>query len=295
MANTYTDQFYTMDPAHPPVAGTLFTVTDSRFTDFGEDGKISSDGQDTFEGYVIRAVWEDDTITVNIPGQGVVTVTGVTFYMHGHAPVFTPTDGSALQDVTFISSTFVIVDTQLDLDDLALACFTPGTLIDTITGACPIEQIKMRDLVRTADDGFQPVRWIGRRRVKAIGRFAPVRIRRGALGNRRDLLVSPQHRVLVQGWVAQLYAGQDDVLVPALHLVDGVQVTRQLGGQVDYLHLGFDSHSLICSEGIWTESHYASAAGRAEHDALFGARTLKIARPMAQKHESQLMAASMLS
>lgn len=295
MATSYTDQFFVIDPGNPPKAAVQLNVQTSQFTDSTDDGIIGQGGHDTFEGHTIYAVWEGDTITVDIPGEGLVTVTGVTFYMYGHAPVFTPTDGTVLQDATFVSSTYVTVKTQLDLNDLAPACFTPGTLIDTIVGPVPVEQIGLGDLVQTADDGFQPVRWLGRRTVAAVGRFAPVCIRRGVLGNTRDLWISPQHRILIQGWAAELYAGQSGVLVPALHLVDGVGVRQQSGGHVTYLHLGFGRHVLVRSEGIWSESHFASAAGRHEGRELFPGMALKTVRPIAQKHESLVLAASVLS
>ncbi|PKP79611.1 MAG: 2,3,4,5-tetrahydropyridine-2,6-carboxylate N-succinyltransferase [Alphaproteobacteria bacterium HGW-Alphaproteobacteria-2] len=95
-------------------------------------------------------------------------------------------------------------------------CFVRGTRIETPGGEVAVEALAVGDLVNTLDDGPRPVRWVGRRRVAAEGRFAPVRIREGALGVRRDLWVSPQ--------------------------------------QVDYFHLLFDNHQVIRAEGLETES-----------------------------------------
>jgi hypothetical protein len=297
MATNYSDQFYTMDPGNPPGPGTALQVSTHEFTDKTDDGIISKSGEDLFEGQKITHVWEGDTVTVNIPGQGEVTVTGVTFYVQGQGPVFTPTDGTNLQDATFVSSTYVTISTQLDLDDLAPACFTPGTWIDTVQGRVAVEQIRVGDLALTFDGTYCPVRWTGRRTVAAQGAFAPVCIARGAMGNLRDLVVSPQHRVLIQGWTAQLYAGQDEVLVAACHLTGLDGISRMPGGHVTYLHLGFDAHALIRSEGLWTESHFASAAARAEK-ALFPdptgavAPVVRAVRPTARKAEAYVMSAS---
>lgn len=296
MPTSYTDQFYVIDPGNPPARGTGLTVQNSSFVDNNDDGFIGTGAGDTFAGSTVTAVWVNDTVTVRIFGVGQVTVTGVTFYVSGQPAVFTPTDGTILQDATFIRSTFVNTSTQVAVGSLAPACFTPGTLIDTIDGPRPIETICVGDLVLTADSGYQPVIWVGRGKVAAQGRFAPIRISAGALGNDRDLIVSPQHRVLIEGWAAELYAGQDAVLVPAKHLVDGRKIHVMEGGQVEYLHLAFDNHALVRSEGIWTESHFATAASLDEAQAVFGETpaSLQLVRPEAMRHESLSMSASLL-
>lgn len=295
MPTSYTDQFFVMDPGNPPSAGTPLTVQTFNFIDVDDDGFISPG--DTFNGATINSVWLGDEITVFVPGTGNVTIQGVTFYVDGQPAVFTPTDGSILQDGIFQSSTFVNVSTQVDVSNLAPPCFTPGTLIETIDGLRPVEDLCEGDLLRTADDGYQPIVWIGRCKVPAQGKYAPIRIARGAMGNTRDLIVSPQHRILVEGWAAELYTGQDAVLVAARHLVDGKKVHVIEGGYVDYIHLGFAEHVLIKSEGIWTESHFASVAGLAEAEALFPdhVQEVLLVRPAAQRHESKLIAACVLS
>jgi Ca2+-binding RTX toxin-like protein len=143
-----------------------------------------------------------------------------------------------------------------------IICFTPGTLIATPRGARRIEDLAPGDLVVTRDHGLQPVRWIGQRTVAAEGRFAPIRLRPGTLmGLERDLVVSPQHRMLFQGYRAQLLFGDSEVLVPALHLVDGKAVTRDEGGEVTYVHLLFDQHEVIFAEGTATESFHPGDIG----------------------------------
>jgi hypothetical protein len=69
------------------------------------------------------------------------------------------------------------------------------------------------------------------------------------------MLVSPQHRVLIEGARAEMYFGESEVLVPAKHLVGMAEVTRALPEDgVTYVHILFDRHEIVQSEGIWTES-----------------------------------------
>ncbi len=296
MPSTYSDQFWVMDPGSPPPPGTSLTVQIFDFTDLSDDSQNCCGGYDRFEGGRITHVWNGDTITVALGDGSQVTVTGATFYVSGRPPAFTPTDGTVLEDATFVSSTSVKVSTQQDLEDLAPACFTPGTRIDTAFGGVPVELIREGDLVRTAEHGFLPVRWIGHQRVQALGRFAPVRFAPGVLGNIRGLTVSPQHRVMLSGWAAELHSGETDILVPACHLIDGRRVRVMTGGTVDYIQLGFDAHALVRSEGVWTESHFASAAAPAEGTALFPghAACRTMARSVPPWHESRVIGASAL-
>ncbi len=154
------------------------------------------------------------------------------------------------------------VDTDTVFINL-LICLARGTLVETPYGAQRIERLRVGDLVSTLDDGPQPVRWIGSRKVRRAELVAdpilrPIRIRAGALGDNmpwRDLRVSPQHRVLQSGWQAQLFYGEDEVLAPARSLVDGKTIhVDEDATEVEYFHLLFDRHQVILSEGAPTES-----------------------------------------
>ncbi|SDD39946.1 Hint domain-containing protein [Paracoccus isoporae] len=145
-------------------------------------------------------------------------------------------------------------------------CFAAGTLIATDRGLRPVEQLCEGEMVKTRDNGSQPVRWIGCSRVDAgalsdTPSLLPIRILKGALGKgapNRDLVVSPQHRVLVRSRIAQRMFGTDEVLVAAKHLLslDGVEVEQPADG-VAYYHIMFDRHEIIYSNGLETESLYA--------------------------------------
>ena len=153
---------------------------------------------------------------------------------------YTVTDGTDT-DVGMVSATSV-------------PCFVAGTLIATPDGERAAETLMPGDLVLTQDDGPQPLRWIGSRTVAATGKFAPIHIRAGTFGTHRDLLVSPLHRVLIRDSLAEILFGEAEVLVAARDLVNDRSVTRREGGQVEYVHLMFDRHQVVFSEGLGTES-----------------------------------------
>lgn len=136
----------------------------------------------------------------------------------------------------------------------SVPCFVAGTLIRTPEGEVPVETLQPGDLVLTQDDGAQPLRWIGRRRVMAAGDFAPIRIAAETFGVHRELLLSPLHRVLIRDSLAELLFGEREVLVAARDLVNDRSVRRIEGGEVEYVHILFDRHQVVFSEGLPTES-----------------------------------------
>jgi hypothetical protein len=136
----------------------------------------------------------------------------------------------------------------------SIPCFVAGTLIATPDGQRPVETLCLGDMVVTKDDGPQPLRWMGSRTVEAQDNFAPIRIRANTFGQHDELLVSPEHRVLIRDSVAELLFGEQEVLVAAKDLVNDRSVTRRVGGQVTYVHLMFDRHQVVYSEGLATES-----------------------------------------
>ena len=147
---------------------------------------------------------------------------------------------------------------------VACVSFSRGTHITMASGAQkPIEELSVGDVVLTRDDGPQAIRWIGQSTVRAIGEFAPIRIKAGTLHNENDLLVSPDHRLFIYQRFDALGAGRNEVLVRARHLVNGDTVTRQSGGFVDYFQLLFDQHHIIFAEGIAAETFLVDTRTRA--------------------------------
>ena len=141
-------------------------------------------------------------------------------------------------------------------------CFTPGTRIATPKGERKVEELVAGDRVITRDNGIQEIRWVGQRDMtgaefERATHLRPVLIREGALGNdlpERDMMVSPNHRILVANDKSALYFEEREVLVAAKHLtdLDGVDVVDVSG--TTYVHLMFDQHEVILSDGTWTES-----------------------------------------
>lgn len=143
-----------------------------------------------------------------------------------------------------------------------IMCFTPGTMIATDKGEVAVETLKPGMRVFTRDNGLQKLRWAGRRdltraELAARPEFNPVLIRQGALGRGlpdRDMLVSPNHRMLITSDLAAVMFDDREVLVAAKHLtiMDGVDIVE--ADCVSYIHLMFDHHEVILGDGTWTES-----------------------------------------
>jgi hypothetical protein len=156
-------------------------------------------------------------------------------------------------------------------DDSPLAggviCFTPGTRIATPDGSRRIETLAPGERILTKDDGPQEVIWAGHRKMTGARLFAmphlrPVRLTAGALGIERpedDLLVSPQHRMLVSGAAAQALFNDPEVLVTAKDLVNGrsIYVDTTLR-EVTYVHILLARHQVVWANGLETESFHPS-------------------------------------
>lgn len=151
-------------------------------------------------------------------------------------------------------------------------CFTRGTLIETSDGLIPVEQLVAGQLIRTLDHGFQPLRWVGSRRLEqaeldAKPALKPIRIARNALAPgrpSRDLTVSPQHRVLLNSKIALNMFGSAEVLIAARKLLShvGVSLLETNPDGVDYFHILFDDHQIVFSNGMPTESLYVGSEAK---------------------------------
>lgn len=211
------------------------------------------------------------------------TDTGVFTFTIDRAAVFASgTDQTVSFTVTGETGTSSDTDTVIIN---ILICVARGTVIATPAGPVPVEELCPGDLVLTADGRHEPIRWLGSRIVTSAELSAdtslrPIRISAGAFGSglpARDLRVSPQHRVLVTGWRAELLFGEESVLVPAKGLVDdhlvGVDYSAE---EVQYFHLLFDRHEVILTEGLPTESFYPAPHSMGELDGPVRAEILRI-------------------
>lgn len=180
-----------------------------------------------------------------------------------------------------------VVDASLlTAENTGVVCFASGTLIKTEHGEIPVEALKLGDRIITLDHGAKPVRWIGSRYLSAIhlllaDKLRPILIRRGALGQglpHTDLMVSPQHRILVRSRLARRLFGESEVLVAAKRLVGYPGITvNTLVPSVRYWHILLDGHEIIFSNGAPSETLFTGAealksvgaTARAELAALF--------------------------
>lgn len=205
-------------------------------------------------------------------------------------------------------------DAILTADNGTIICFARGAMIATGSGETAIEELAIGDTVATADGGSATIRWIGRSVLDAsalacAGHLRPIRIRAGALGPgapSRDLVVSPQHRVLVRSKIALRMFGVEEVLTPAKSLLrlDGVEIAEDVA-EVEYWHFLCDRHEIVFANGAATESllagHQAlrsvSAEERAEILTLFPEFAAETAvqpapaRPLAARRRGERLAA----
>ncbi|WP_366812571.1 Hint domain-containing protein, partial [Gemmobacter sp.] len=146
-------------------------------------------------------------------------------------------------------------------------CFTPDTRIATPEGPKLIQHLRPGDRVLTRDDGPQPILWTGHRRMTGARLYAmphlrPIRFRAGAFGTDRpdgDLLVSPQHRMLIRGPQARALFNSDEVLVAAEDLLNDRSVVVDHGArEVTYIHLLLERHSILFANGMESESFHPS-------------------------------------
>ena len=200
-----------------------------------------------------------------VAGDSVTLVSGTVVTLNPDGTLSFDTSNSLGEEtITYqISNENGTTDTAFVTVDVT--CFARGTRIETPRGAVAVEDLRAGDLVLTRDRGAQPLRWVGSSRVDggtlaSTPRLRPIRIRAGALGQHapaQDLLVSPQHRILVRSKIAQRMFGAAEVLVAAKQLVllDGIDVAEDLA-EVEYFHLLFDRHEVVISNGAETESLY---------------------------------------
>ncbi len=137
-----------------------------------------------------------------------------------------------------------------------ITCFGPDTLIETADGPRNVTEINPGDLVWTLNNGLQPVQWVGHTSVPGTGAFAPVVFAPGSIGNDAELVVSQQHRILLENDAAELLFGEKQVLVAAKHLCGMKGVALRPQASIDYTHLMFDQHQIIRSNGSLTESFF---------------------------------------
>lgn len=191
------------------------------------------------------AVW-----VVRINGENVGIAPQMPYTAIPAGSTFTPTegrDGDAADSSEGISSTTSYAN---------VICFAAQTRIDTPQGPRPAGALKPGDRVLTRDNDVQPLIWTCAMALSfdsRTDRRRPILIPAGAFGPdapRRPVIVSPQHRVLVD-----MPAGP--VLAPAKGLLGwrGIRVVRGRD-RIVYVHLLCPRHDVLSADGLWCESLY---------------------------------------
>jgi hypothetical protein len=163
--------------------------------------------------------------------------------------------------------------TETGSTPIAITCFYPGTMIATPNGEVAVEELAIGDVTLRHDGTTALVRWMGRNTV--MTRFAdpmkalPIRIKKGALAANvpsRDLLVSPDHAMFVDG-----------ILAHAGALVNGTSIVRETNvpSTFTYHHIELAEHALVIAENAPAESFIDNVDRMAydnwaEHEALYG-------------------------
>lgn len=247
---------------------------------------------------------DDDFDTLDLRGLGRFDIVDETVDPDGNS-----TSGT----VNFLAADDSITGTLefREIENL-IPCFTPGTLIATPRGEKPVEDLQPGDRVITRDNGLQEIRWVGHRALAAqdlhnAPHLKPVLIRAGALGHglpERDMLVSPQHRLLLNSERAALYFEEREVLAAAKHLTGMEGVDQVEASGTTYIHFMFDQHEVVLSNGAWTESfqpgeQVLDGMGVEQRDEIFelfpelrdaqGLTAYQAARRSLKKHEARLL------
>jgi hypothetical protein len=142
--------------------------------------------------------------------------------------------------------------TEMDVLGFDVACFAAGTRIATARGPVAVEALRVGDRLVTARGTAEPVVWLGSRRV-ACRRHPrpddvwPIRVQMHAFGAGapvRDLLLSPDHSVLVRG-----------ALIPVRYLVNGATIAQEAHDTVEYWHVELPRHDVLLAEALPAESY----------------------------------------
>lgn len=249
-----------------PDTGTVFNgdrFNNENGDDATQTGVVTNlDGSTTFAS---GDIYLEESYILTVPGGGNITVYAVEVEgtLVGYI-TSEPLDPGLTYNIQVVNVTPTNApDTTDPTSIIDVPCFAADTLIATPSGLKPIDSLTAGDLVCTADHGDQIIRWIGSTQLDRVAlaakpKLKPIRIEAGALGRglpRRDLLVSPQHRMLVRSPIATRMFDATEVLVPAHMLTDLPGISREDNAQsVTYYHMLFDRHEVVFAEGAPSES-----------------------------------------
>lgn len=174
-------------------------------------------------------------------------------------------------------STDALAREKPDTEGRGVICFVPGTRIRTPHGLQLVEELVEGDMISTKDNGAQPIQWVGNRRISGARLFTmpqlrPIKLRSHILGQGEpdeDLLVSPDHRILVKGAAALDLFNTSEVLVTARDLVNGKSIlVDHTVRSVTYVHLMMEQHQIVWANGVESESFHPAGSKVEKMDAV---------------------------
>ncbi len=126
-----------------------------------------------------------------------------------------------------------------------------GTIILTLTGEVPVQDLEPGDRIVTRDGGARILRRIDRHRIAAA---SVLRVARDALGQNRperDTLLNAEQPLLLRKWLAKALYGSETAMTPAHHMIDGVKVAAMSSTRPVWLYaLSFDQQHVIYANGL---------------------------------------------
>ena len=231
------------DTVTDPTVGATDTVTikvgDNILlgADFGIGGTLSGTGLTQVDASTYTLTGTADQVTSDLDALSYVAsrATGpVTNPAHSQITLSVESDlGEA--PPFYASATIQVID---------IPCYAAGTRIATARGEVAVEALRAGDVAIMATGGTAPIAWVGHRRVCNAD---PVRVVAGAFGPglpARDLVLSPEHALFLDGH-----------LIPVHVLVDGVSVVQEAWERVTYHHVELNRHGVLLAEGLPAESY----------------------------------------
>lgn len=219
-------------------------------------------------GFAFQSLQNGDTIAVY--GYDSVVQEGTVYTYQ-----YTGTDG---QKYTFTMDT-----ASKNSQTVNVVCFGGDTIIQTPAGCLPVSQLEVGDPVLCGDGQVRKICWIGERwlsprELERSPHLRPVKLSPDALGRgmpEQELLVSPQHRLLIDDWRAEMLFGEAQVLVAAIHLTNDTSIRQVLPEEgIDYYHFILEEHATVFANGLRAESLLPGEEAQA---ALGGAARSEIA------------------
>lgn len=261
---------------------------------------LSDEGGGTFG---VEYIYEEIGFTNGFGAQAQVGVTD-----GGSNDFIVPGSGDATALSTFDEDTLDpdSPDGTWDLyvNDSTVVCFLEGTLIETDKGPKPVQWLRAREMIATADHGFRPLTAVLNSQFVACAHTLPIRIAAHAFDNAADLYVSPDHRVLIADPACDLLFGSFEVFVPAKYLVGLPGVSQEATPRkVSYFHLVMEEHEVIYANGQATESFFAGDMAlitlrethqKLEEAVLQGADATETARLTLKSYEAEVLVKALM-